>query len=153
MSYKPVRFSRVIDIGLYEKEKIGKGGRAGNDLSNYYSPQDDDKKGYIANNTSKATEIYSKRYFAGVNSALPVAKINNRGVEFALAGNFIEAKFLFEEALKEDEKFAPACNNLGIISELFNRSDEAFKMYGRACVLEPDNEYYRNNFLYFQEFK
>ncbi len=72
-------------------------------------------------------------------------------MEHALNGKFKEAKLLFEETIKEDDNFAPAYNNLGIIYELFYDMDRAFEMYSRACIIEPGNDYYRRNFLYSRE--
>ena len=153
INYKPVRFAKTIYISNYDKDKTENGNRAGTDFSNYYSTVNDDKKGYIADDKKSGDRIYLNRYFAESGSTVPIAKINNRGVEYARNGKFIDASFLFEEVLKEDDKFAPAYNNLGIIFELFSRNDDAFRMYSKACILDPDNEYYRSNFLYSRELK
>ena len=151
VNYKPVRFLRTINIINYDKEKLEKDNRAGADFSSYYLSANDGKKGYIADNKRKGTPVYTKRFFAEVISSRPIAKINNRGVEYALNGKFMDARFIFEETLKEDNKFAPAYNNLGIIFELFKKKYDAFRMYSKACILDPENEYYRNNFLNSQE--
>lgn len=71
------------------------------------------------------------------------------GVEYALRGNYAEAEILFNEALKEDKNCPSMYNNLGVIYELNNNVEKAFGMYARACMLEPENTYYRYNFLYF----
>ncbi|MCU0822320.1 MAG: tetratricopeptide repeat protein [Spirochaetes bacterium] len=151
INYKPVRFSRTITITNYKTEKMDKEGSTKTDFSGHYLSSNNGKKGYIADNKNKGKQFYSIRYFAEMNSSGPLAKMNNKGVDYALDGKFIEAKYIFEETLKEDGKFAPACNNLGIIFELFNRREDAFSMYSKACIIDPDNEHYRNNFFYFQE--
>jgi tetratricopeptide (TPR) repeat protein len=93
-------------------------------------------------------KIYLYKHFAMVRSFSPAAKINNRGVEFALRGEFREASILFREAAKEDPVMGAAFNNLGIVFEIAGNSEKAFAMYSKACQLEPGNRHFRNNFLY-----
>jgi hypothetical protein len=93
-------------------------------------------------------KVYLKKYFAFSCSLSPAAKINNRGVNLALAGGFEEAQVLFVEALKEDNNMSAAINNLGIIYDISGLKTEASNCFSRACCLEPENEYFRNNFLY-----
>jgi tetratricopeptide (TPR) repeat protein len=115
-------------------------------LKRYKVPAADDKSYYVM--SSKINRISYKRYFSDVFSFSPLGEIINRGVEYALRGMYAEAEILFNEVLKEDEKCSSAYNNLGVIYEM-NNKDKAFTMYSKACILEPDNEYYRWNFLYF----
>ncbi|MBN2403929.1 MAG: tetratricopeptide repeat protein [Spirochaetes bacterium] len=107
-----------------------------------------DEKSYNAP-PSKINRINYNRYFTDVFSFSPLADINNKGVEFALKGMYAEAEILLNEALKEDEKCPFIYNNLGVVHELNNNKEKAFNMYSKACILEPDNKYYRWNFLYF----
>lgn len=152
INYKAVQFIKTIYISNYDKDKTVDGSvRSG--FPNYHSQVNEDKKGYIADDKKSVNRIYLKRHFAESGSNAPIAKINNRGVDYALKGKFIDARFLFEEALKEDDKFAPAYNNMGIVFELFNMKDDAFRMYSKACIIDPDNEFYRSNFLNFRELK
>jgi tetratricopeptide (TPR) repeat protein len=97
--------------------------------------------------------FFQKKYLAVSFSSTPAAKINNRGVEYALSGKFKEAETLFKEVLREDDRFGAAYNNIGIIYEAFGYGDEAFKMYSRACMLEPDNTHFRENLLYLTDEK
>lgn len=93
-------------------------------------------------------KVYLKKYFAFSCSPSPAAKINNRGVRLALEGEFEEAQVLFVEAFKEDNKMSAAINNLGIVYDIFGLKAEAFNCYSKACCLEPENKYFKNNFLY-----
>lgn len=93
-------------------------------------------------------KAYQKKYLAYVRSCSPVARINNRGVECAIKGEFREARILFSEAVKESADMGPAYNNLAVVLEIFGHEDEAFEMYARACMLEPGNEYFKKNMLY-----
>jgi tetratricopeptide (TPR) repeat protein len=97
-------------------------------------------------------KFYQKKYFAVSYSLSPISKVNNKGVEYALAGRFKEAALLFNEVIKENGNFGAAYNNLGIIYEIFSHHEEAFEMYSRACLLEPDNDYFQRNFLYKYEY-
>lgn len=89
-----------------------------------------------------------KKYLARISSGEPAARINNRGVALALQGQLKEAAILFEEVLGENKNACAALNNLGVLYEMSGKRDKAFELYSRACLLEPDNEYFRHNFLY-----
>jgi Tfp pilus assembly protein PilF len=91
----------------------------------------------------------NKKYFAIIRSSSAIARINNRGVDLALKGNFHDAESLFRESLREDSDQPAVYNNLGIIYEIFRLRKKAFEMYSKACIKEPDNRYFRNNFLSF----
>ena len=116
-----------------------------------YGTHKNDIEGKQASKELRIYKVYLKRYFAKYLHISPVAKINNRGVDYALKGNFRGAEVLFKESINEDSNFVPAYNNLGIIFELFGYREKAFKMYSRACLLEPENKYFRRIFLYFEE--
>ena len=77
--------------------------------------------------------------------------MNDRGVRYALEGRFREAETMFREALKDNPGFAPACNNLAVVYEIFGRREDSFAMYSRACIIEPDNDVFRENFLNLSE--
>ena len=106
-------------------------------------------KSYPVNRTG-GMEIVLKRFFRRDCFSSPVGAINNQGVDCALDGRYRAAAVLFGEAIKEDDRYSPAWNNLGIMYEFFMEGD-AHAMYSRACLLDPDNEYYRRNYLYFRE--
>ncbi len=97
----------------------------------------------------KFNQVYYIRHLSLQVSFPPLADINNKAVGLTLDGKYAEAEILFSETLKEDANLAAAYNNLGIICELQNKNDAAFYMYSKACMIEPDNELYRRNFLYF----
>ncbi len=89
------------------------------------------------------------KYFVYIRSSSPIAGINNRGVDLALEGRFHDAESLFRESIREESDQAAVYNNLGIIYEIFRLRKKAFDMYSQACIKEPDNSYFRNNFLSF----
>jgi len=92
--------------------------------------------------------LYMKKYFALVGFPGPAGRINNRAVALARQRKFRSAQALLEEAAKEDPRMGAAFNNLGIVHEIFGEREKSFEHYSRACLLEPDNEIYRKNFLY-----
>ena len=150
--YSSVRFSKKVFISNYAYDEAQKDGKIKHGLDQYRI-LDKEVKSYPISGDSKTYQFHFKRYFARIFSLSPISAINNRGVEYAQKGRFKEAEILFKEAIKEDKNFAPAYNNLGIIFELFGYGEEAFKMYSKACIMDSDNEYYRNNFLFFYEKK
>ena len=95
----------------------------------------------------KTYRFFVKKSLVIVHVPSPLGTINNRGVKFALEGRYYEAVYLFNEVIREDGKSAFACTNAGIVYEILGKNDDAFRMYGRACMIEPDNEEYRQNFL------
>lgn len=98
-----------------------------------------------------ALRFTAVRYFTLMRSPSPVALINDRAVGYAGLARYGEAEILFREALAEDRAAAAVCNNLGIICELAGRRNEAFTFYSTACLREPDNTVFRNNFLGFTD--
>jgi tetratricopeptide (TPR) repeat protein len=120
-------------------------------IRRYYVP---DKGVVAANIGTKESAKHAQRqkvsrrcYFAVMRSSKPFAVLNDRGVQYALEGRFPEAEILFKEALKECPECAPAMNNLGIVYDVFGRRKEAFDWYSRACLMEPNNDVFRENFL------
>ncbi|MCX7678155.1 MAG: tetratricopeptide repeat protein [Spirochaetes bacterium] len=85
--------------------------------------------------------------FAYANAKSPAAVMNNRGVLCALEGRFVEAEVLFKESLKEDFRFAAAMNNLGVMYDVLGNRNAAFEWLSKACLVEPDNDEFRKNFL------
>ncbi len=92
-------------------------------------------------------KIFRTRFYAVVGSSKPFAVMNDRGVKCALEGRFIEAELLFKEALKEFPDCAPAMNNLGVVYDIFERRKESFEWLSKACLIEPENDVFRINFL------
>jgi tetratricopeptide (TPR) repeat protein len=142
-SYYTYSISKNINNNPEQIEKSGK-----NILSRRYGLSSDFDKSYPVK-AIKFKHVYYKRYFAKSFSFSMPDEINNRGVELALDGKFAEAGILFSETIKEDNNSPEAYNNLGVIYELQNKTDHAFDMYSKACMIAPDNEFYRQNFLFF----
>jgi tetratricopeptide (TPR) repeat protein len=134
------------DIASHDEKSVNR--NKFNDILKRYKLPAADNKSYFAGST-KINRINYTRFFADVFSFSLLADINNKGVEYALKGMYAEAEILFNEAIKENEKLSFVYNNLAVIHELNNKKDAAFTMYSKACLLEPDNKYYRWNFLYF----
>jgi len=95
----------------------------------------------------KTQIVHVLRYFAASWSRGPSSRLNDRGVDYALEGKFREAETMFRESLRDDGSFAPAYNNLGIVYEIFGRRNDSFEMYSKACLMEPGNDVFRDNFL------
>lgn len=91
--------------------------------------------------------VYRTLAFAKMQSRAPAAVVNNRGVMCALEGRFIEAEILFKESLKEDLECAAAMNNLGVMYNIVGKRKAAFEWLAKACLIEPENDQFRNNFL------
>ena len=104
-----------------------------------------------AKRTGSAQKVHVPRYLAGSYSGAPFSRMNDRGVRYALEGRFREAETMFREALKDNPDFAPACNNLAVVCEIFGRREDSFSLYSRACILEPGNDVFRENFLSLSE--
>ncbi|TAL39191.1 MAG: hypothetical protein EPN93_02300 [Spirochaetes bacterium] len=130
-SYAPIRVVKHVDPGAYS----GRG-------------SDTKTSAVRASSPEIRPRLFQKKYLAGIGFANAAERINNMGVDAALRGEFREAQKLFEEAIAEDPAMAAAYNNAAVISELFGREEEAFRLYARACVLNPGNERFRDNFLY-----
>lgn len=147
-SYPEIKLDKkLIPASVVQSEQLEKSNKSGK-FSKYYKQLPIDEKGYPSSSL-KINRVSYNRYFANVFSFSPLAEINNQGIEYAFKNMYIEAEVLFSEVIKEDNNFSSACNNLAIIYELLNNKEKAFSMYSRACLLDPDNEYYRWNFLYF----
>jgi tetratricopeptide (TPR) repeat protein len=102
-------------------------------------------------NKMSAVRITTVRHLALMGPSSPVASINDRGVGLAEQGRYGEAEILFREVLAEDPGANAAFNNLGVICELAGRRDEAFRHYSTACLGEPNNTVFRNNFRSFTD--
>ena len=110
------------------------------------SPPVGERRRQTDNSTYHTVTI--KKYLARVSSGGTAERINNRGVALAEKGQFKEAAILFEEVLRENNNSVTALNNLGVLYEISGNREKAFALYSRACLIEPDNEYFRHNFLY-----
>ncbi len=138
--YNAVRIVRKADfspIVLHEGLRGKMEARGGEDTIN--------GKGESGGNLSRKAPVF--RYFALSWSLAPSPRLNDRGVDFAREGKFREAETMFLESLKDDDAFASAYNNLGIVYEIFGRREDSFEMYSKACLLEPGNDVFRDNFL------
>jgi len=105
-------------------------------------------EGATAKSPVRYHAVKLERSLARTAATGPASHINNRGVDLAVEGRFNEAVVLFRESLKEEPDFPAALNNLGVVSELFGMREKAFELYSRACLLDPDNDRFRNNFLF-----
>lgn len=151
-SYAPVRLSRDVPAG---DESPGVRNQKKRDpvLEGYGDKRHQKSKKGIAELRKGMYRFYIKKYFALAGSGTPVGEMNDKGVEYALQGSFREAEIIFREVLREDRNNPAACNNLGIVYELFGRHKESFAMYSRACLLEPDNPYFRKNLMFMNDEK
>ncbi len=93
------------------------------------------------------------RYLALICPPSPVAAINNRGVMLAAEGYHGAAGILFREAASEDRSSAAAINNSAVIYEITGRREDAFRMYTTACMLDPYNRRFRDNFNGFADYR
>lgn len=91
------------------------------------------------------------RYYVLLPGYSAAAKINRKGVELAVAGKFSEADILFNQLVEEFPDEAAGYNNLGLVHEVSGRREKAFTMLTKACILDPENYYFRKNFLYMHE--
>ena len=94
--------------------------------------------------------VKNRKYLAEMLRG-PAGRVNNRGVELALAGKFSEAEVLFRDVISDMPGEAAAYNNLGVIYEISGLRDRAFEMYSDACMRDPGNGYFRHNFLTFAD--
>ena len=138
--YSALRLTRKADFSALSLHSGIAGGAAEGGVSKVaiHSPN------APAGRTQKLVLI---RYLAKSWSLAPYSRANYMGVRYALEGRFREAETMFREALKENDRFAPASNNLGVVYEIFGRIEESFQLYSRACLLEPGNDVFRENFL------
>ena len=91
------------------------------------------------------------RYYIVLPGYSAAAKINRKGVEFAVAGKFSEADILFTQLIEEFPDEAAGYNNLGLVQEVSGHREKAFTLLSKACILDPENYYFRKNFLYMHE--
>lgn len=73
------------------------------------------------------------------------------GINVAQKGLWKEATSIWEGAVKIDESYGAAWNNLAVGYEQLGRFAEARKAYERAMELEPKNNFIRNNHDAFRE--
>lgn len=114
-------YKKAGDAGLYQKKKPVK---------------------------NRVYSYYLQKYLAVISGSSLVAVVNKRGVDYIIEGRFKEAVILFKDILKDNSSCGAVWNNLGVVYELFGMNKKAFEMYSRACILEPDNSYFRKNFLF-----
>ena len=100
-------------------------------------------------NGSKPREVdyTASRTIMLVYGFSPVYEINNRAVEMIEQGKFPSAEALLLQIVNEKKPLAAAINNLGVVREIAGDSAQAWESYSRACILDPDNEYFRSNML------
>ncbi|MCL1911610.1 MAG: hypothetical protein FWG13_05345, partial [Leptospirales bacterium] len=94
---------------------------------------------------SKRFVFVRKKYFCLAVSFSAPAAVNNKAVELAQKGEYGAASILLKKITDDKEMEAAACNNLGLISELNGRPEDAAVMYTRACALEPNNVFFAKN--------
>lgn len=91
------------------------------------------------------------RYYVVLPGYSAAARINRKGVELAVAGKFSEADMLFTQLIEEFPDEAAGYNNLGLIHGVSGHREKAFTLLSKACILDPENYYFRKNFLYMHE--
>jgi tetratricopeptide (TPR) repeat protein len=93
------------------------------------------------------------RYYAVLPGCSAAAKINRKAVQLAVDGKFGEARMLFSQLIEEFPDEAAGYNNLGLVHEVSGHREKAFTLLSKACILDPENYYFRKNFLYMHEKK
>ncbi len=97
------------------------------------------------------TRVTYSRYYVVLPGYSAAARINRKGVELAVAGKFSEADMLFTQLIEEFPDEAAGYNNLGLVCEVSGHREKAFTLLSKACILDPENYYFRKNFLYMHE--
>ena len=90
--------------------------------------------------------IHSPRYVTFTGGGSPYAVINNKAANMILDGKFPQAEVLLADLAKDEPGRGDAFNNLAVIYECAGDYDKACDNYLRACMIDPDNRYYRLNF-------
>jgi tetratricopeptide (TPR) repeat protein len=107
------------------------------------------KKKPQAKNTAASAAVFNERRiprtiaFMGGSSARDM--MNDKAAEYIVQGKFPQAEILLLSLLSDYPGCAQANNNLGIVYESAGDAAKAFQYLSKACLLEPDNEYYRKN--------
>ena len=73
------------------------------------------------------------------------------GWDVAIKGLWNEAAYRWEKAVELDPTYAAAWNNLGIAYEHQGKFDQARKAYEKALLIDPNNNYIRQNYELFRE--
>jgi Tfp pilus assembly protein PilF len=73
------------------------------------------------------------------------------GWDVAMKGLWNEAAYRWEKAVEVDPTYAAAWNNLGIAYEHQGKFDQARKAYEKALLIDPNNNYIRQNYELFRE--
>jgi Tfp pilus assembly protein PilF len=73
------------------------------------------------------------------------------GWDVALHGLWAEAANHWQKAVEIDPTYAAAWNNLGIAYEQQGQFNKARTAYEKACQLEPNNNFIRQNYDLFRE--
>ncbi len=94
----------------------------------------------------KWVRYYKKKFTAKSSNSGIYVQLNNKAADLISQGNYSEARLLLLQAIKENPEFAAAYNNIAVASEASGNNDDAFQNYSKACLIEPDNKYYRRNF-------
>ncbi len=71
--------------------------------------------------------------------------LNKIGIVELLLQRYHEASKDFEQALKQDHKFAEACNNLGVVQYERKKYGAAIKRYKKAIELSPSSASFYSN--------
>lgn len=142
-----VAFAAVFFLSCYTYDEI----RLRKSVSLDDWPLQTTATGNNGKSPEKKRIIYINKYLAKVSRPAPLAEINGKAVEYALEGAFFEAERLFIEAAAEYPSSPVPFNNLGVIYEIFNMREKAAEFYLRACAIDPDNRYFRKNFLSFDD--
>jgi tetratricopeptide (TPR) repeat protein len=142
--YPSINFYKQALISSAKAENKDESNRLFNRLS--LSPEGNES--YPVSDKKKSI-LLSERRFSDPYSFNIVDELNHTGVKYALGGKLKEAEIIFTEVLYEDKQFAPALNNLALVFELMDNYDQAFSYYSAACLTDPGNQWFMQNFLLF----
>ena len=80
-----------------------------------------------------------------------ISRINNNAVSHIVKGNVDNALTLFQSIIASNEPVV--LNNYGVALILKGDFDTGYQYIYKAAMLQPDNPYFRKNYLYLHELK
>jgi len=94
--------------------------------------------------------IYSQNDILFCTGNDPAGTANNKAAELMLAGNFLEALIILEDALLHDQLFLPFRYNAGICNLYLNRLNIALMHLNKAAQLAPEYSkiYLQTGYIY-----
>jgi Flp pilus assembly protein TadD len=77
--------------------------------------------------------------------------MNTEVISLIKDGRYTEAEIILYDILNENPNDSCAANNLGVIFELEEKFELSMNMYYKAWSIDPQNKFYRKNFLYLMD--